>query len=80
MADVPAEASFDEQALRADIIKVWGEFGAHVDVFDQMLKRVAELEAAVRTHRRKTPMSPLYGIDYYKRDKDLWAVLAEDER
>jgi len=32
------EVLFDEQTLRADIIKVWGEHGAHIDVFDYMLR------------------------------------------
>ena len=34
---------FDEKALRADIVKQWGEFGAHVEVFDELL---AEIQAA----------------------------------
>lgn len=29
---------FDESTLRADIVRVWGEHGAHVDVFDHMLR------------------------------------------
>ena len=29
---------FDEQALRADIADKWGEHGAHIDVFDHILK------------------------------------------
>ncbi len=40
---------FDEQSLRADIIKTWGPAGAHVDVFDMMLKRIKSLEAFKRT-------------------------------
>jgi len=31
---------FDEQTLRAEIVRVWGEFGAHVDVFDHMLRLI----------------------------------------
>lgn len=30
--------SFDEVRLRADIVRVWGEHGAHVDVFDHMAR------------------------------------------
>lgn len=29
---------FNEDTLRAEIVKVWGEHGAHVDVFDHILK------------------------------------------
>lgn len=35
MADT---SRFDENSLRADIVKVWGEHGAHIDVFDHMDK------------------------------------------
>ena len=31
---------FDENKLREEIIKVWGEHGAHCEVFDDMLKRL----------------------------------------
>jgi hypothetical protein len=44
---------FDEQTLRADIVSVWGEHGAHVDVFDHILAalrdrdtQLAELRSA----------------------------------
>lgn len=30
--------SFDEQSLRRDIAETWGEHGAHVDVFDALVK------------------------------------------
>lgn len=31
---------FDEHSLRADIAKTWGEHGAHMAVFDHMLKLI----------------------------------------
>ena len=31
---------FNEDSLRADIVKVWGEHGAHVDLFDFMVKAI----------------------------------------
>lgn len=31
---------FDEHQLRADIVRVWGEHGAHADVFDYMAAHV----------------------------------------
>jgi len=37
---------FDEKRLRADIVSVWGEYGAHVDVFDYMLKELRERPTA----------------------------------
>lgn len=30
---------FNEDSLRADIARVWGEHGAHIDVFDHMLNQ-----------------------------------------
>ena len=40
MTNIP----FDENSLRADIVKVWGENGAHIDVFDHMLKTLREVQ------------------------------------
>jgi len=28
---------FDEKALRADVVKMWGEAGAHVEVLDHLI-------------------------------------------
>lgn len=39
---------FDEHSLRADIAAKWGEYGAHIDVFDTLLKRLRELEEATK--------------------------------
>lgn len=36
--------AWNEEDLRADIVSVWGEHGAHADVFDWMVKRISELE------------------------------------
>jgi 7,8-dihydro-6-hydroxymethylpterin-pyrophosphokinase len=42
---------FDEQALRRDIVAKWGPAGAHVDVLDTMVRRIADLEAEVAKAR-----------------------------
>ncbi len=34
-------ATFNEASLRADIVKAWGEHGAHVDVFDAILAKAS---------------------------------------
>jgi hypothetical protein len=46
---------FDEQTLRAEIVRIWGAYGAHADLFDTILKdrrqlgeRVSELQAMRR--------------------------------
>lgn len=39
MAD---QLPFNEDSLRADIVKVWGEFGAHTDVFDFVVKKARQ--------------------------------------
>lgn len=36
---------FDEVSLHEDIIKTWGEHGAHNDVFTEMLHRLRSVEA-----------------------------------
>ena len=33
-------SKFDEQTLKAEIAKIWGEHGAHMDVYNSLLKRV----------------------------------------
>jgi len=35
--------TFDEKRLRADIVSAWGEYGAHADVFDFMVKEIERL-------------------------------------
>lgn len=30
---------FNEQKLRAEIVKTWGEFGAHIEVYDMLLRK-----------------------------------------
>lgn len=37
----------DEYKLRGEIANIWGEYGAHVEVFDMMSKRIAALEARI---------------------------------
>ena len=40
--------SFDEQSLRRDIAETWGEHGAHIDVFDALVKsRAAVIDQKV---------------------------------
>lgn len=41
----PAENIFNEQALRADLVKTWGPASAHVVVFDAIQKRIDGLYA-----------------------------------
>jgi len=36
-ADVPSNHRFDEHSLRADIAAKWGEYGAHIEVYDHLL-------------------------------------------
>lgn len=31
---------FDENKLREEIIKIWGEHGAHCEVFDMLIQRI----------------------------------------
>lgn len=35
---------FNEQKLREEIAKTWGEHGAHIEVFDMLLKRASQQE------------------------------------
>ena len=36
-----AEASFNQDSLRRDLVRVWGEDSPQLDVFDHMAKHVA---------------------------------------
>lgn len=38
---------FDEHTLRADIAARWGEHGAHIDVFDYMVREIERLRAEI---------------------------------
>ena len=42
-----AAPGFSEQSLRQAIVNTWGPAGAHADVFDHMLSRIAVAEAEV---------------------------------
>ena len=33
---------FDEESLREAILSVWGEYGAHMDIYDSLLRRLRE--------------------------------------
>lgn len=41
---MPTTGSWTEQDMLADLIKVWGEFGAHADMFRWILRMNAELK------------------------------------
>lgn len=45
-------AVFNEDRLRADIVKTWGEHGAHVEVYDRILSEL-DLVRKDRDHWRK---------------------------
>lgn len=38
---------FDENKLRSEIVKTWGEHGAHCEVFDMMLGKLTKLRGEV---------------------------------
>lgn len=44
-----AEDTFNEDSLRDAIISVWGEHGAHIDVYDAILKQVVILSDKLYT-------------------------------
>lgn len=46
---LPVANVFDEDRLRAEIVSVWGEHGAHVEVFDAMRSRPLLTDAAAGT-------------------------------
>ena len=37
---------FNEDSLRAEVVKVWGEHGAHIDVLDHIIKLARKAAAA----------------------------------
>ena len=53
----PKFCVFNEQALRAEIVRVWGPAGAHIDVYDVLLSKARLSEPAktvVEEEDRKT--------------------------
>lgn len=51
MSKESQELSFNEDALRAEIVSMWGEHGAHVDVYDHV---VALARAKTQSPTRET--------------------------
>jgi hypothetical protein len=41
---------FNEASLRAAIVSVWGEHGAHIDVFDHMLGLIATADPVLEAN------------------------------
>lgn len=42
------ENIFDEKSLRVDIAKTWGEHGAHIDIYDRLLKQLSDLKEPIK--------------------------------
>ncbi len=40
---MPEKEIFNEVTLREEIVRMWGEYGAFVDVFDHMLGEIERL-------------------------------------
>lgn len=52
---------FNEDTLREEIVKVWGNGGAHIDVYDTLLKIIknqGELIDNIYKHSANAPSSP----------------------
>lgn len=43
---------FNEQELRKEIAKMWGEYGAHVEVIDMLIKKNKELVKTIEELRQ----------------------------
>ena len=41
---ISISGAFDENALRADLVRVWGERGDHVEVFDDLINALKQKE------------------------------------
>jgi hypothetical protein len=50
----PKFGVFDEQALRSEIVRVWGPAGAHVDVYDVLLSKAGLLAPPPSPHPMET--------------------------
>ena len=73
---------FNENSLREEIIRVWGPAGAHVDVFDTMLKHLQSEPdpSLVRIDRKALEilisLSREHGKHYILREDDYDAIAA----
>lgn len=62
---------FTEQNLRGDIASVWGEHGAHIDVFDAMLAMIAKSSAEREIGEGWEPADGVV----IRHDDDLWVFV-----
>lgn len=53
---MPSEGAFNEQSLRQAIVNTWGPAGAHADVYDHILRRLALAEDVV--NNLPVPLDP----------------------
>jgi hypothetical protein len=44
----PDPKPFDEQSVRCEIVKVWGEHGAHTEVYDMLLNERDDLKRLIK--------------------------------
>lgn len=73
---------FDENSLREAIVGVWGEYGAHVEVYDMLFKKLNELQtplpdAAVREAVVNCEVSLATG-GYYTRTEGVYHHVPAD--
>lgn len=61
---------FNEQKLRAEMVKTWGEFGAHIEVYDMLLRKAnvvlpqANVSGQACSHKRKDYVAGVFGGVY----------------
>lgn len=58
---------FNEDKLQAEIIKTWGEFGVHNEVFQAMRKKISDKEQLNLTDVVKPSLCELY--DFGRQNK-----------
>lgn len=54
---------FNEEALRREIVGVWGEYGAHAEVFDTLLRDREVLYGTLRGAVSRLPSGSDYRLE-----------------
>lgn len=53
---------FDEKQLRKDIVKMWGEHGAHTEVYDMILRKLYSAEEKIKIQENTIKNLPVISI------------------
>jgi hypothetical protein len=69
-------AVFNEETLRAEIARVWGEHGAHMEVYDMLCRDLVKTKEYLRTVQQQTD-DAIAGAQQFKKQLEFNQGLLE---